>query len=164
MTDTKEFFNNVTQRIFSNWTALKMAVEYGMGTKDGALEFCAYMTEVMYMNDNLDSNEVAGELEDYMDEHFNTQLEDNSAIQVAEELLRFYHYCVEKNESVAVAELQKLPPQQSWISSNEPRIRSINNTRAQQDESSSSDEEDATHGSMEVGDDEWTEVKTRQKR
>lgn len=93
MASAKEFFLMVTQRIFSNWTALRvsrrmildlalipnkgyvafyavkhytikrvnlvlrstsvhfqLAVEHDMGPKDSAVEFCTYITEVLFMN------------------------------------------------------------------------------------------------------------------
>ncbi|XP_054005731.1 uncharacterized protein LOC128890853 [Hylaeus anthracinus] len=160
MSTTKEFFLSVTQRIFSNWTALKMAVEHGMGLKERAVDLCPYMTEVMYMNESLNSNEVANELEDYLDEHFNTELEDDSAVQVAEELLRFYRYCCENNESIAVAEFEKLPPLQSWLTANEPQRR-IQNLSIVENDTSSGEEE--TSQDTEVVS-QWTEVKSRRKR
>ncbi|XP_076245749.1 uncharacterized protein LOC143186156 isoform X1 [Calliopsis andreniformis] len=158
MSNAKEFFLSVTQRIFSNWTALRMAVEYGMGSKESAIDFCPYMTEVMYMNDNLNSSEIATELEDYMDEHFNTELQDDSAVQVAEELLRFYRYCIGNNENLAMAEFEKLPPLQSWFSTTEP-VRRTHNPVVENDSS----EEEETSKNVEVAD-EWTEVRSRRKR
>ncbi|CAL7946434.1 unnamed protein product [Xylocopa violacea] len=160
MSNTKEFFLSVTQRIFSNWTALKMAVEHGMGTKERAIDFCPYMTEVMYMNEGLNASEIASELEDYMDEYFNTELQDNSAIQVAEELLRFHRYCMENNENLAVTELAKLPPLQLWLVTIEP-VKKVQNTHPKESDSSGSEEE--TAAGEEVTD-EWTEVRSRRKR
>ncbi|CAK9799854.1 Pre-rRNA-processing protein TSR2 homolog [Anthophora plagiata] len=160
MTDAKDFFLSVTQRIFSNWTALRMAVEHGMGAKERAVEFCPYITEVMYMNEGLNSSEIASELEDYMDEHFNTELQDDSATQVAEELLKFYRYSVENNASVLAAELEKVPPLQSWLVTSEP-VRKVRNTDVMENDSSEDDEE--TPSEMEVID-EWTEVRSRRKR
>lgn len=160
MSNTKEFFLSVTQRIFSNWTGLRIAVEHGMGTKEGAIDFCSYMTEVMFMNEQLNSTEISNELEDYMDEHFNTELQDDSTMQVAEELLRFYCYCTKNNEGLAVAELAKLPPLQSWFVTNEPVRRTQNNSIMEND---SSDGEEETSVSMETVDG-WTEVKSRRKK
>ncbi|CAK9805883.1 hypothetical protein ANTQUA_LOCUS4600 [Anthophora quadrimaculata] len=160
MSDAKDFFLSVTQRIFSNWTALRMAVEHGMGAKERAVDFCPYITEVMYMNEGLNSSEIASELEDYMDEHFNTELEDNSAIQVAEELLKFYRYSIENNASVLAAELEKVPPLQSWLVTSEP-VRKVQNTSVMENDSSEDEEE--TPSEMEVID-EWTEVRSRRKR
>nr|XP_034172213.1 uncharacterized protein LOC117600642 [Osmia lignaria] len=160
MSDTKEFFLSVTQRIFSNWTALRMAVEHGMGSKERAVDFCPYMTEVMYMNENLSSTEVATELEDYMEEYFSTELQDDSAIQIAEELLRFHRYCIENNENVATIEFGKLPPLQSWLVTNEP-VKKIHSSYIMENDSSESETE--ASGDVKV-EDEWVEVRTRRKR
>lgn len=108
----------------------------------------------------MNTNEIANELEDYMDEHFNTELQDNSAMQVAEELLRFYRYCIENNENLAMTELEKLPPLQSWIITNES-IKKIQNSCTVENDSSENEEE--TSVCMKVAN-EWTEVKTRRKR
>lgn len=110
--------------------------------------------------ENLNSSEIAAELEDYMDEHFNTELEDDSAIQVAEELLRFYRYCIQSNESVAVVEFEKLPPLQSWFIANEPMRRTQQPSVV---EDNSSEEEEETSRNIEAVD-EWTEVRSRRKR
>ncbi|XP_017875949.1 uncharacterized protein LOC108622531 [Ceratina calcarata] len=167
MSNSKEFFLSVTQRVFSNWTALKMAVEYGMGTKDRAVDFCPYMTDVIFMNDDLKSKDIADVLEDYMDDQFNTELEDGSAIQVAEELYRFYRYCVRKEESVALEEFSKLSPLQPWLLTNEP-VKSAQKSQALKNDSSDTEEEEEEEEAeapvaMEV-DDGWTEVKSRRKR
>lgn len=159
MENTKDFFLSVTKRVFSNWTALKMAVEHGMGTRDKANEFCQYITDVIYMNEGLNTSEIACELEDYMDEQFNTELQDYSGNQVAEELFKFYRYCVEGKEAEAVTESEKLPPLQPWMVSYIPR--KSNNVIVQNDSDSESDE---TETDMQVEDTEWTEVKTRRKR
>ncbi|KAK2583936.1 hypothetical protein KPH14_001197 [Odynerus spinipes] len=161
MANTKDFFLSITKRVFSNWTALKMAVEHGMGTKDKANEFCQYITDVIYMNEGLNTSEIACELEDYMDEQFNTELQDYSGNQVAEELFKFYRYCVEGKETLAVTELEKLPPLQPWIVSFISRKNKNEPVVVQNDSDSESDE---TENNMEVEDTEWTEVKTRRKR
>ncbi|XP_012531739.1 pre-rRNA-processing protein TSR2 homolog [Monomorium pharaonis] len=115
MEHTMPFFLTITQRIFSNWTALKLAVEHDMGPIESAREFCSYITDVLYMNEGLVSSQIADELDDYMDNQFNTELQDDSSMQIAEELLRFHRYCMEGNESTLKVEFEKLPPLQSWL-------------------------------------------------
>lgn len=94
-----------------------------------------------------------------MDEHFNTELQDDSAMQVAEELLKFYRYCTENNENLVTIELAKLPPLQPWLVTNEPAKR-IQTFCAIENDSS---EEEETSDGMEVVD-EWTEVRGRRRR
>ena len=97
-------------------------------------------------SENLDNSQVANELENYMDEHFNTELHDDSAMQVAEELLRFHRYCTENNETSAVAELEKLPPLQSWLVTNEPVRRTQSRSIVEEDSSEGEEESAKGHG------------------
>jgi len=71
----------------------------------------------VFFLEGLISSQIAAVLDDYMDDQFNTDVQDNSIIQVAEELLRFHRYCMEGNESIAKTEFEKLPPLQSWLNS-----------------------------------------------
>lgn len=116
--------NNVTclsvvERIFSNWTALKMAVEHGMGTAEQANCFCEYIVELLTMNEQLHQTDIAGELEDYMDSEFSTQLEDNSEKEVAEIVHQFYTYFRSNDVEKLMSEVQKLPALQPWIARNQ---------------------------------------------
>ncbi|XP_012277605.1 uncharacterized protein LOC105698167 [Orussus abietinus] len=161
MTEKKEYFLLVVRRILSNWTALKLAVEHGMGPKENAENLCLYMMEMMFMNENPDSSDIAAELDDYMDAEFNTELEDDSSIEVAKELLRFYHYCVEENETAMRAEFEKLPQIQPWLLQKESTRKFIHDSALQVDHSSSDNSENENNMDL---DSEWTEVKTRRKK
>lgn len=55
-----------------------------------------------------------------MDDQFNTEVQDDSSMQIAEELLRFHRYCMEDNKSTAKTEFEKLPPLQPWLNSERP--------------------------------------------
>lgn len=94
-----------------------------------------------------------------MDEHFNTELQDDSAMQVAEELLKFYRYCTENTENLVMIELAKLPPLQPWLVTNEPARRNQNFYAIENDSS----EGEETSNDMQVVD-EWTEVRSRRRR
>lgn len=131
---------NAVERIFSNWTALKMAVEHGMGTAEQASCFCEYVVEFLTMNERLDPTDIAAELEDYMDSEFNTQLEDNSEKEVAEIVHQFYTHLrsndVEKLSSV----VEKLPALQPWIARNQS-VNSMPDTVKRDDSDSTSNNE-----------------------
>ncbi|XP_071561729.1 uncharacterized protein [Temnothorax nylanderi] len=159
MEQAKPFFLTVTQRIFSNWTALRLAVEHDMGPIESAREFCSNVTDVMCMNEGLTSDEVANHLESYMDDAFNTELQDDSSMQVAEELLRFYRYCIAGDESTAKTEFEKLPQLQSWLNLEQP----ARPTRTVRREPSSS-EEDMDVDKNEQGEDGWTVVTNRRNK
>lgn len=96
-----------------------------------------------------------------MDEQFNTELQDLSCKQVAEELYKFYCYCVEGNETLAVIEFEKLPPLQPWIIS--CLAKKINNGSIAFENNSDS-ESDEIEESMETEGAEWIQVKPRRKK
>ncbi|KAK0162115.1 hypothetical protein PV327_008479 [Microctonus hyperodae] len=166
MADTKEFFLNITQRLFSNWTALRMAVEHGMGSKDRAVDFCPYITDIIYMNDDLSSDDLAAELEEYMDREFQTELQDNSAKEIAEILMNFYHYSHDGYGETVMTEMNKLPQLQPWILSRD-QIKQLTSKSLPINDDSSSDSEEENGNSMETtatNVSEWVEVKTRRKK
>ena len=115
------------------------------------------------MADNLSSSEVAAELEEYMEEGFKTVLEDFSSTEVAEELTRFYNYCKNEEEAMALVEFEKLPPLQPWITTHVPTKSKPSRSSPQENDSSSEDEE-TSNDQMEVVDDDWTTVRTRRKK
>lgn len=98
-----------------------------------------------------------------MDAEFSTELEDDSAVQVAQELLRFFQYCKQGDEITAKAELDKLPPLQSWLlQAGSNQAARSSSSRVNTAESTSESEEEQGD-KMEV-DDGWTAVKTRRKQ
>lgn len=66
-------------------------------------------------SDGLTNDQIAEELENYMEDQFNTEIQDESTPQIAAELLRFYQYCTAGNESTARVEFDELPALQSWL-------------------------------------------------
>lgn len=111
--------------------------------------------------DELNKNEIASVLEEYMADCFNTEMEDGSAAQVAEVLLTFYHYCTEGNESTARTELEKLPPLQPWLLPVQQNRTAVNCSS-----SSSSFNEDMDTESMDTneGEEGWTTVRSGRRR
>lgn len=92
-----------------------------------------------------------------MDDRFSTELQDDSSIQVAEELLRFYRYCMEGDELTAKTEFEKLPPLQSWLNLEQP----ARPTRPVKHDSSSDEDMDIDKNKQE---DEWTVVTNRRSK
>lgn len=130
-----------------------------MGSVESAREFCSYITDVLYMNDELASSQIADELDDYMDDQFSTEVQDDSSVQVAEELLRFYRYCKESNESVAKTEFEKLPPLQSWLNSKLPAQPAHSSLPVKHESSSLDEDMDIDRDEQEK--DGWTVVTNR---
>jgi hypothetical protein len=120
------------------------------------------ISQVTFYSDSLDrliNEQVADELENYMEIHFNTELQDDSAVQVAIELLRFYQYCIEGNESIAKAEFDKLSPLQSWLRIEQPSQATV--SLPIQHEDSSDEDMDVDKNKDE---DEWTVVTRRRRK
>ncbi|XP_046747411.1 pre-rRNA-processing protein TSR2 homolog [Diprion similis] len=166
MASTKDFFLTISERVFSNWTALKLAVDHGMGSKDRAEDFPAYITEVLYMNEGLDTDDLAAEIEEYMDEAFQTELQDDSAADVAKVLLRFHKYCMDGDEATAVTEMAKLPPLQPWIMRRKPAKDTLTQPQPPGEVRDNVKSQEAVEkmDAEEEEDDGWTEVKTRRQK
>lgn len=112
--------------------------------------------------DGLIISEVAAVLEDYMIDCFNTDMRDGSAAEVAEVLVKFYQYCIEDKASIAMTELEKLPPLQSWFLSLQPVQQ---NHSAMNCDSSSNSNEGMNTNNMDMNTDEgWTMAKDRRRR
>ncbi|XP_058798678.1 pre-rRNA-processing protein TSR2 homolog isoform X1 [Phymastichus coffea] len=115
MTENQTTSFSIIQRIFSNWTALRMTVEHGNGSIDAAHSFCEYIDKTLSMNEKLHYTDISEVLEDVLDEDFNTRVEDDSEKEVARDILRFHNYITTNDMVTLTNELQKLPPLQPWI-------------------------------------------------
>ncbi|XP_015187095.1 PREDICTED: uncharacterized protein LOC107072035 [Polistes dominula] len=165
-----DFYFSLTVRVFSNWTALRLAVENDMGSKDEAYEFCRHVADFLCESKNLFTSEIQDLLEDYMEDAFNTELQDFSGKQVADELYRFYSKYNMGNVSEVESELEKLPPVQPWILPNKLRLRTLMKPSVAEQPNvaemdSDSSESDENEESMEIEkDSEWTVVSLGRRR
>lgn len=116
---------------------------------------------INFVLEGLISSQIAAVLDDYMDDQFDTEVQDDSITQVAEELLRFHRYCVEGNESIAKTELDKLPPLQSWLSSERP-VQPTRSEPVKHEPSSSVEDMDVDGNEQEK--DGWTVVTNRRSK
>lgn len=102
----QKMFKEIVENVFMRWTALKAAVEHGMGGKSGhqvkqnrifnltvhspynfdiyllqtAVESMNYVYEYCIGNDNVTQSEIQEILDEIMDQEFDTICEDNSTI------------------------------------------------------------------------------------
>ena len=161
---------SIIERIFSNWTGLRMSVEHGMGSKDQARNFCEYVAQMLSMNEKLHHTDVAAELEDFMDAEFNTRLEDDSEKQIAQEIVQFHQLLVQNDMENLTARLAKVPPLQPWIMPYTGPVKAAHNV-AESDDDGDSDEDGSDDGEstsksnqMEVVDPEgWAVVRRKKK-
>lgn len=77
----EEAFSKVVQRIFSNWTALRLAVEHNMSGTNSlqiAIDISSYMTKYCICDLRADPENIQDTIEDIMDEEFDVICDDGS--------------------------------------------------------------------------------------
>lgn len=165
MSEIQVKINDVVSRIFSNWTALRMAVEHGQGSHTEAVNFCEWVAKFLDMNDKqMHYSDVSTVLADYMDEIFNTVLEDDSENQVAQELVRFHLYMINNDLTKLETELEKLPNFVPWLSEQKNATKNKNNDSESNDDmdtsidDSESENKSNTRQIMDVDEDGWSVV------
>uniref|UniRef100_W8BUD3 Pre-rRNA-processing protein TSR2 homolog n=1 Tax=Ceratitis capitata TaxID=7213 RepID=W8BUD3_CERCA len=80
-TDFQNNFRLVLEKIFNNWQNLRLAVEHGMGGRNGqqlAIEIMDYIYKYCIGNENIAQGELQDLLEELLDQEFDTICDDNS--------------------------------------------------------------------------------------
>jgi Pre-rRNA-processing protein TSR2. len=158
-----ELFRNVVETVFSTWTALRLAVEHGMGGQRGkevALEFVNQVADFFCKND-VCAEEVADFLADFMDKEFQTVCEDNSPDEVATVLCQFYQHCKAGRHDLVSFELSKFPKCEVWLCKPVHLVRSDEEAMDTVDTVTS---ERNSNTVIEEHDPEWTEVRSRRRK
>uniref|UniRef100_W8BNV3 Pre-rRNA-processing protein TSR2 homolog n=1 Tax=Ceratitis capitata TaxID=7213 RepID=W8BNV3_CERCA len=158
-TDFQNNFRLVLEKIFNNWQNLRLAVEHGMGGRNGqqlAIEIMDYIYKYCIGNENIAQGELQDLLEELLDQEFDTICDDNSIPEICRNLLRYKELCI-KGEYVQIeSELSKLPQGKEWL---RPDVKIVYTPIAGED--SSSDENDASGDSdngMDVDESEESDV------
>ncbi|XP_055550641.1 uncharacterized protein LOC129733096 [Wyeomyia smithii] len=132
-------FKEVVENILNRWTALRLAVEHGMGGALGvntAIEIIDYITCYCTENKKVDSCDLRDILEEIMDQEFQTICEDESIDEISDILIKHLNLLKEGKTEHVNAELSRLGSCEIWI-------RSDNRIKMQpMDDSSESDEDD----------------------
>ncbi|XP_058825720.1 uncharacterized protein LOC131685788 [Topomyia yanbarensis] len=113
-------FKEVVENVFNRWTALRLAVEHGMGGSLGvntALEIIDYITCFCTENKKVDSHDLREVLEEIMDQEFETICEDESIDEISDILMRHLSLLKENKVDQIKAELSRLGPCENWIKS-----------------------------------------------
>ena len=158
-----ELFRNVVETVFSTWTALRLAVQHGMGGQQGremALEFVNQVADLFCKYD-VGAEEVADFLADFMDKEFQTVCEDNSPDEVAIVLWQFYQHCKAGRHDLVSIELSKFPKCEMWLCKPVHPVRSDEEAMDTADTVTS---ERSSNIVVEEHDPEWTEVRSRRKK
>ncbi|KAF5306706.1 hypothetical protein FQR65_LT07261 [Abscondita terminalis] len=156
----------IVQQIFNNWTAIRLAVEHGMGGPNSpqvAEECVNYITQFCLNEPNVQISDIKEALEDILDEEFDTICEDNSPFEVASLLHRFLLLLKEGNLDQCELEYKNLPTCQSWLPS---QLSHIMQSQAGEDAGQSNDTRDSVIEQVTPmeEDPEWTTVKSRRKK
>jgi pre-rRNA-processing protein TSR2 len=163
MAYNSELFRNVVETVFNTWTALRLAVEHGMGGHRGkeiALNLVTQVTDLLCKSD-FEAEEISDFLIEFMDTEFQTICEDNSPEEVATVLWQFYQYCKSGNYDLVNFELSKLPKCDMWL------CKPHHPPSTQEEAVDPVDIISNGHSSnvtIEERDPEWTQVKTRRRR
>uniref|UniRef100_A0A4Y0BEA5 Pre-rRNA-processing protein TSR2 homolog n=1 Tax=Anopheles funestus TaxID=62324 RepID=A0A4Y0BEA5_ANOFN len=152
-------FRVVVENVLNRWTALRLAVEHGMGGPLGlntAIELIEYITSYCTENKHVDAIDLREVLEEIMDQEFETICEDDSTQEVSAVLIKHLKMLKEGKEEEVRAEIDLMVPCEMWIKSGS-KIK-----YQQMDDSSDSDEDTNDQEDMEVepasADDVCTEV------
>lgn len=149
-----DIFRSAVTSVLNNWTALQLAVEHGMGTRESAQSLVDYVIETFVSNDDISCEEMSDVLSEVMDSLFQTVCEDNSPDEVGALLWRFYqHHRVGETEKIKEM-LSKLPPCQLWLCKPLDTAATPVKTRHLQ----------SVPETMDVEESEWTEVKSRRSK
>lgn len=91
-----------------SWTTLTLAVRHSWGEESKKQELISELADVI-INTQVDREYLEEFLEYYMEEHYQTILEDGSQRQIAEVLLQLYAE-VERGETAVLSQLRQLRP------------------------------------------------------
>jgi pre-rRNA-processing protein TSR2 len=163
MADNSELFRDVVEAVFNTWTALRLAVEHGMGGHQGKETASCLVTQVtdLFCRSDIGEEEIADFLIEFMDTEFQTLCEDNSPDEVATVLWHFYQHCKTGNHELVNLELSKLPKCDMWLCKPlhpTSRQEAINSVETVSEGPSSNTTVAEEH------DPEWTQVKTRRRK
>ncbi|KAH8417012.1 hypothetical protein KR222_001515 [Zaprionus bogoriensis] len=133
-------FRVIVERIFNNWQNLRLAVEHGMGGRNGqqvAIQIMDYTYEYCVGNENITQGELQDVIEELMDQEFNTLCDDHSIPEICRNLLRYKQMAQASQYPQIEAELTRLPQGKEWL---RPDVK-ITYTPIDGDSSSSDDDD-----------------------
>ncbi|XP_063608312.1 pre-rRNA-processing protein TSR2 homolog [Penaeus indicus] len=108
----ESLFGKAVEVTLKNWNPLQFAVSQQMGGHDSIAKrdwFPSVVEDFFYKNEDLDPDEVADFIATIMDSEFNTLVEDDSDLEVATVLCRFYRLNEAGEKEKIQEELEKMP-------------------------------------------------------
>ncbi|XP_075232852.1 pre-rRNA-processing protein TSR2 homolog [Lycorma delicatula] len=171
----EEKLKEVTGIIFNNWYALKIVLEHGQGGPRGVQNckiqnFLSSITSMVTSSKDNNLNDISDFIYDFMDDEFDTVLEDDSHLQVAKEICDLYKLLLTGNSLDVNNRIGNLPNKNSILTCNFNTVLNQNQVK----DSSSDDDDDCGDGcsgnnndiSMEQDDVDpgWTVVKHNRRK
>ncbi|XP_067633696.1 pre-rRNA-processing protein TSR2 homolog [Eurosta solidaginis] len=139
--DFEKNFRVVLEKVFNNWQNLRLAVEHGMGGRNGqqlAIEIMDYIYKYCTGNENITQSELKDVLEELLDQEFDTICEDSSIPEICRNLLRYKNLCKQGEIAQIEDELSKLPQSKEWL---RPDVKIVYTPIVGEDSSSDENEE-----------------------
>ncbi|XP_052864680.1 uncharacterized protein LOC128271267 [Anopheles cruzii] len=118
MASVQTDFRIVVENVMNRWTALRMAVEHGMGGPLGlntAIELIDYVTSYCTENKNVDSFDLREILEEIMDQEYETICEDDSIQEISVLLVTYLNLLKQGKGDEVRAQLGLMKPCEMWI-------------------------------------------------
>nr|XP_027219228.1 pre-rRNA-processing protein TSR2 homolog [Penaeus vannamei] len=112
LVEMESLFGKAVEVTLKNWNPLQFAVSQQMGGRDSIAKrdwFPSVVEDFFYKNEDLDPDEVADFIATIMDSEFNTLVEDDSDLEVATVLCRFYRLSEAGEKDKIQEELEKMP-------------------------------------------------------
>ncbi|XP_037953590.1 uncharacterized protein LOC119683798 [Teleopsis dalmanni] len=163
MSQVDEFQRNfrlIVEKIFNSWQNLRLAVEHGMGGRNGqqvAIQIMDYTYQYCVGNDNITQGELQAVIEELMDQEFNTLCDDNSIQEISRNLLRYKQMCLQNQYQSVEDELKKLPNCKEWLRND---VKIAYTPIAGEDSSTDEDDGSSDEGEMDIDDSDDNEAAT----
>uniref|UniRef100_A0A8D8KDB8 Pre-rRNA-processing protein TSR2 homolog n=1 Tax=Culex pipiens TaxID=7175 RepID=A0A8D8KDB8_CULPI len=142
----QELFKEVVENIFNRWTALRLAVEHGMGGALGlntAIEIINYVTCYCTENKRVDFIDLREVLEEIMDQEFQTICQDESIDEISHILIKYLNLLKSNKVDEMRAELARMGPCEIWIKSgNRIKVQKMDDSSGTEDEEEEEDDDD----------------------
>ncbi|EDS36733.1 conserved hypothetical protein [Culex quinquefasciatus] len=142
----QELFKEVVENIFNRWTALRLAVEHGMGGALGlntAIEIINYVTCYCTENKRVDFIDLREVLEEIMDQEFQTICQDESIDEISHILIKYLNLVKSNKVDEMRAELARMGPCEIWIKSgNRIKVQKMDDSSGTEDDEEEEDDDD----------------------
>uniref|UniRef100_A0A1L8DFN3 Pre-rRNA-processing protein TSR2 homolog n=1 Tax=Nyssomyia neivai TaxID=330878 RepID=A0A1L8DFN3_9DIPT len=145
MAGPSEQFREIVENIFNRWSALKLAVEHGMGGHSGlqkAIELMNHTYDYCTQPKTPEQEDIQDALDEYLDQEFQTICDDDSSKEVSYYLIRYLTMLKAGQIGEISVELSQLPPVAKWLIPG----HKITYVAVQDESSSDSEPEEQAHG------------------